>query len=157
MPPDSHRGSPKLDLTEASSDEGSTAPKVKLSLKRPILPGVCSNSVDVKLSVTYSISPGMTATPSAKKRKTLQDHARDIVEAERAARLEITRFAAKEKTAREAIKRQAAQDTALEIERLRLEFQREEGARQRAHELAILERQIQLERIKSNIDPHLPF
>jgi hypothetical protein len=83
--------------------------KVKLSLKHPILSGaMCSNSVDVKLSLTHSIPPGMTAMPLAKKRKTPQDHARDIVEAEHAARLEITCLTAKEKTAQEAIKRQAA-------------------------------------------------
>lgn len=75
------------------------------------------------------------------------------MEAERAAQMEMSHLNAKERTAREVIKRQAAQETALKIEQLCLKYQQEESAHQRAHELMMLDRQLQLEQLKMGIRP----
>jgi hypothetical protein len=82
----------------------------------------------------------------------------------RLTRIKLAEIHATEKTAREKVKRQTFAD--VEVERLR--FQREEGEKQRAHELMMMDRQIELERLRaisgghisppilnSNIDPIL--
>jgi hypothetical protein len=98
------------------------------------------------------------------KRKSISDMVRDEGELMRVTRVKIAEVQAKEKTAREKVKRQAF----AEVELQRLQFQREEGEKQRAHEVMMMERQIELERFKAiaagyigpsisdaNIDPSL--
>ena len=86
-----------------------------------------------------------------------------MADAERKVRLAMNQSNAQQRMAREQIKRQAARDTAVELESMRLKAQREEGAAQRAHELAMMERQIELTRLQHGglvgppaiIDPRL--
>lgn len=104
----------------------------------------------MKLTVKRPASPS-AGKSSVKKKRTPQELARDIVEGERAARLQMSAHSAKEKTKRELIKREAAHNTALEIEQLRLKHQVEEGARQRAHDLMMIDRQIQLEELRARV------
>ena len=91
------------------------------------------------------------AQSSVKKKKSPQELACDIVEGERAAQLQMSAHSAKEKTKRELIKWEAAYNTALEIERLRLKHQAEESANQWAHELMLVDRQIQLEKLRAGV------
>ncbi|KAI6011736.1 hypothetical protein EDC04DRAFT_2609790 [Pisolithus marmoratus] len=139
LPPDSHSGSPGLDdIDWPPSDEEQLwplTPKVKLTLK-------------------HAASPTVTPSqPLVKKKKTPQELAHDIVEGERAAHMEMNLVNAKERTKQEHIKRQAACETALEVEQLCLQHQQEEAACQHAHELTMMERQIYLEQLKAGIDP----
>ncbi|KIM56220.1 hypothetical protein SCLCIDRAFT_133132, partial [Scleroderma citrinum Foug A] len=84
---------------------------------------------------------------SVKKKKTPQELAHELVEGEHAARLQMTLYTSKEKTKRELIKREAACNTALEIERLHLKHQQKEADCQQAHELMMMDRQIKLEQL----------
>src|SRR6267154_579216 len=88
---------------------------------------------------------------ASKKRKSVHDMAREVADAEREARLLMNETNAKERTAREQIKRRSAFDTALAVERMRVE----QAAAQRAHELVMIEKQIELERIRAGI--HIPI
>ena len=133
----SHLGSPKLDIDWPLSEEEVTTPmatpvpKVKRNLKCPASPSIGQSSV--------------------KKKKTPQELARELVEGECAARLQMTLHTSKEKTKRELIKREAARNTALEIKRLRLKHKQKEADCQRAHELLMMDRQIRLEQLQAGI------
>lgn len=69
----------------------------------------------------------------------------------RLTRVKLAEIHAKEKTAREKVKRQAFAE--VEVERLR--FQREEGEKQRAHEVMMMDRQIELERLRAIAGGHI--
>jgi len=77
---------------------------------------------------------------------------RDESEHMRATRIKIVEVQAKEKTAREKVKR----ETLAEIELERLRFQREEGEKQHAHEVMMMDRQIELERLRTIAGGHIP-
>jgi hypothetical protein len=99
----------------------------------------------------------------AKKCKTPQDLIKEVADAEREVRLAMNQSNAQQRTAHEQIKHQAARDTAVELECMRLKAQREEGAAQCAHELAMMEKQIELTQLQHGglvgssavIDPRL--
>jgi hypothetical protein len=65
----------------------------------------------------------------AKKCKTPQDLIKEVADAEREVHLAMNQSNAQQRTAREQIKRQAAHDTAVELECMCLKAQREEGGR----------------------------
>ncbi|KIJ05172.1 hypothetical protein PAXINDRAFT_21546 [Paxillus involutus ATCC 200175] len=100
---------------------------------------------------------------SVKKRKTAQDLVKEVADAERQARLAMNATNAKERTAREQIKRQSAHDTAIAVEHLRVKAQQEQAAAQHAHELCMMDKQIELARLQRGgyqgalgpIDPQL--
>jgi hypothetical protein len=77
---------------------------------------------------------------------------RDESEHIRVTRIKIAEVQAKEKTAREKLKRQ----TLANIELQRLKFQREEGEKQRAHEVMMMDRQIELERLRAMVGGLIP-
>lgn len=60
-------------------------------------------------------------------------------------RVKIAEVQAREKTARKKLKHQTLANTELQ----RLQFQREEGEKQRAHEIMMMDRQIELERLRA--------
>jgi hypothetical protein len=104
------------------------------------------------------------STVKGQKRKSISDMVHDEGELIRVTRVKIAEVQAKEKTAHEKVKRQAFAE--LEVERL--QFQYEEGEKQCAHEVMMMDRQIELERFKAiaagyirppipdtNIDPSL--
>ncbi|KAJ8580321.1 hypothetical protein M405DRAFT_834492, partial [Rhizopogon salebrosus TDB-379] len=92
------------------------------------------------------------AKSASKKHKSMHDMAREVADAEHEACLRMNETNAKEHTAREQIKRRSAHDTALAVERMRVE----QAAAQREHELLMMEKQIELERIWAGIiDPQL--
>jgi len=68
---------------------------------------------------------------------------------------------ARESTEGERINHRSTHDTAIEVERLRIEAQEKEAAAARAHELLMLERQIELARIHAAapgpIDPRTGY
>lgn len=113
----------------------------------------------VKIKIPAASS--MALKPSSVRKKTAADLAWEVANAEHQARLHMTRINAKERTAREQVKQRSARRSAIELEELRLRHQQEEGERQRAHELRMVERQIELERIRAgmqaplSIDPQL--
>ncbi|KAF8442020.1 hypothetical protein L210DRAFT_987512 [Boletus edulis BED1] len=98
---------------------------------------------------------------SVKKRKTPQDFMKEMADAECEARLLTSAATAKEKTKRERIKRQTAHDTAITVEQMRIEAQEKQAIAARAHELMMMDRQIELARIHAGhaplgpIDPRL--
>lgn len=99
--------------------------------------------------------PSAELTASAikgQKRKTISDMVRDESEHIRVTRIKIAEVQAKEKTAREKLKRQ----TLANIELQRLKFQREEGEKQRAHEVMMMDRQIELERLRAMVGGLIP-
>jgi hypothetical protein len=87
------------------------------------------------------------AKSASKKRMFVHDMAREVADAEHEARLRMNETNAKECTARKQIKRRSAHDTALAVERMWVEH----AAAQREHELLMMEKQIELERIRAGI------
>jgi hypothetical protein len=85
------------------------------------------------------------STMKGQKCKTISDMVQEESEHIRVTRIKIAEFQAKEKTARDKVKRQ----TLANIELQRLQFQREEGEKQRAHEVMMMDRQIELERLRA--------
>jgi hypothetical protein len=85
------------------------------------------------------------------KRKSISDMVRDEGELIRVTRVKIAEVQAKEKTEREKVKRQAFTGVELEC----LHFQREEGEKQRAHEILMMNRQIELEKFKAIAAGHI--
>jgi hypothetical protein len=115
------------------------------------------------------VTPAKAAagTPSLK-RKSLHDQLKSVADSQSQARYKIAKMQAEEKGNRADRKANAKQQGALEVEQLRLQFQRDESLRhydnlaaQRAHDLVMLNRQVELERAKAggpmyninNIDP----
>jgi hypothetical protein len=94
---------------------------------------------------------GKHSTVKGQKRKSISDMVHDQGELIRVTRVKIAEVQAKEKTEREKVKRQAV--TELELEHLR--FQREEGEKQRAHEVMMMDRQIELERFRAMMAGHI--
>jgi len=88
----------------------------------------------------------LTASPiKGQKWKTISDMVWDESEHIRVTRIKIVEVQAKEKTARKKLKRQSL--TGIEHERL--QFQREEGEKHCAHEIMMIDRQIELKRLKA--------
>ncbi|KAH7911006.1 hypothetical protein BJ138DRAFT_1101375 [Hygrophoropsis aurantiaca] len=156
---DSRAGSPGFD----DSDFGKSDNEKLDNYTAPITP-----AHKVLLTVKPPASAAPTPTKSAtKKRQTPQDFVKDVADAEREARLRMTEINAKERTAREEIKRRTAHNTALEVERLRLKYQhnemmenRSQAIAQREHERIMIEKQIELERVRAgftggSLDPQL--
>ncbi|KAI6127908.1 hypothetical protein EDD16DRAFT_1516527 [Pisolithus croceorrhizus] len=81
---------------------------------------------------------------SVKKHKTPQDLIKEVAHAEQEVQVSMNESNAQEKTAYEQIKCKAAHDTTVELESMQLRVQQEEAAAQHAHELAMMDKQIQL-------------
>ncbi|KAG9311869.1 hypothetical protein JVU11DRAFT_8123 [Chiua virens] len=106
-----------------------------------------------------------TTTPSTKKCKTTQDIVKEVADAERQARLSMNEVNAREKTIREEVKHRSQYEIAVRVETMRLKAQQDEiaarateSAAQHAHELMMVEKQIELAHIQhggagGNIDP----
>ncbi|KAF8835212.1 hypothetical protein BDN67DRAFT_1015742 [Paxillus ammoniavirescens] len=107
--------------------------------------------VDNKLTLTIPSKRAADSTSvmqSVKKQKTAQDFVREVADAERQARLAMNVTNAKEHTAHEQIKCQSAHDTAIAVEHLRVKAQQEQAAAQHAHELHMMDKQIELARLQ---------
>ncbi|KAH7913600.1 hypothetical protein BJ138DRAFT_1220151 [Hygrophoropsis aurantiaca] len=87
-----------------------------------------------------------TPKPVQRGRKSIADSLQEITAAERETRISVAKANAKEKTAREGLKRKAL----VEVERLRIEFQREEGERKRRHEFQMMQARLELARHMRN-------
>lgn len=109
------------------------------------------SSSRLKLTIPSKRSSEATSSQPSKKRKSAQDLLKEVADAERDARLAMNATNAKQRVAREEIKRKSAYETAVVIERMRIQAQSEQAAAARAHELQIMERKIELARIQSGI------
>lgn len=91
-------------------------------------------------------SPGSTkAVPQ--KRRSMGEHLHDITDWERASRVKVAENSAKERTAREALKRNAA----VKMEAMCINFEREENEKKRAHELQMLRARIELLKLQTAV------
>ena len=114
----------------------------------------------LKLRVSLSskrAADTQATSSSAKKRKTPQDFMKEVADAEREARLVISAATAKEKTERERIKRQTAHNTAITVEQMRIEAQEKQAIAAHAHELMMMDRQIELARLHAGRAPFVPI
>ena len=94
---------------------------------------------------------------SVKKRKTPQDFMKEVADAEREARLVISAAAAKEKTEHERIKHQTAHNTAITVKQMHIEAQEKQAIAARAHELMMMDRQIELAHLHAGHAPLVPI
>jgi hypothetical protein len=85
------------------------------------------------------------------KHKSISDMIYDEGELIQVTQVKIAKVQAKEKTEREKVKQQAF----AEIELERLHFQCEEGEKQHAHEVIMMDQQIELERFKAIVAGHI--
>ncbi|KIK91256.1 hypothetical protein PAXRUDRAFT_149907, partial [Paxillus rubicundulus Ve08.2h10] len=98
---------------------------------------------------------------SVKKHWTLQDFVKEVADVEWETHLAMSTANARERTVHRWIKCQSAHDTAIAVEHLRIEAHNKQAAASHAHELLILDRQIELARINAGfhvpgpIDPQL--
>ncbi|KAM6497403.1 hypothetical protein JOM56_007876 [Amanita muscaria] len=141
-PDDSHRGSPGYDDLSNKGDDTSPSPPAKTPSKA-------------------------AAGPPSLKRKSLHDQLQSVADSQSQARYKIAKMQAEGKASRADRKANTKRQGVLEVELLRLQFQREESLRhhnnlaaQRSHELEMLDRQIELERARAggpmnNTDPTL--
>ncbi len=116
--------------------------------------------------VTSPVKPAVSDSSSKKiipqKRKSIQDQIKDIAEQEQQNRVKIAKINAKEKTVRAKARVAEKGQMALHLKQVRMQFQHDKAEHHRVHELAMIDRQIQLELIKANalhpppsIDPSL--
>lgn len=115
----------------------------------------------LKVTIPSKHASDSPVVRSAKKHKGPQDFVADMAEAECQAHLQMNKTNAKLCIEKERIKREAAHDTAITVECMHLEAQAEQAAAQRAHELLMMEKQIELARLRAGypvpvIDPNLP-
>lgn len=96
---------------------------------------------------TPDVKPAISL-PRVPKRKSVSDTIADATEKERHTRLKMTEVNAKQKTTRALGTAKYKQDAKIEVKKMELAFQREENNYQRQHELAVLEKQIELERLR---------
>ncbi|KAI0370449.1 hypothetical protein BV20DRAFT_1113176 [Pilatotrama ljubarskyi] len=122
-----------LDNSSSDSDETNVVAKSVGKRKRP--------------STTSSVNTSMS-----KRRKTMLQHVQELAAADREARLKQTRMHLyarhKYKLEKEKIR--------CDLERARLEHEARERDKQRAHELKLMEAQIELERIRRGMAPISP-
>lgn len=128
---DSHRGSPRLDVIDLVDGTSSPTSSKRDSRER---------------DRDHSNDKG-----NPRKRKKPHDF-REIVEGERETRERIATTSAREKTARERIKRQMAMDT----ERMRLEHARREKELDREHEEKMMRQRIELARLQQGFPTSSP-
>ena len=83
--------------------------------------------------------------PRGQKRKSIADLFADTAAADRQSRMDLFKKSAKEKARRLSTR----ENTKLQIERVRLDHQAQQAEAQRAHEMKMIERQIELERLRS--------
>ena len=104
----------------------------------------------VKVEIPKCSKP-FASVAKGQKRKSISDMVRDEGELIRVTRVKIAGVQAKEKTEHEKVKRQAFAKVELE----RLQFQCDEGEKQRAHEVMMMDRQIELKRFKAITAGHI--
>lgn len=119
-PADSHAGSPSLD------EEG---------------------NVDVESCHSSPEAPA--SKPVNKKRKSLADTASDIAGHERINRRRITEDLAKEKTRRSTAREHIKREAHFNIEMARMEHATNDANARRAHELVMMDRTMELERLRA--------
>lgn len=91
-------------------------------------------------------TPSTTPKPTGPRRRSgFLDQVKEMTEGERAARLKTAEIAAKEKTARAALKRKAE----ATAEERRLKHLEKEGERNRKHQSDMMDKQIELMRLKA--------
>jgi hypothetical protein len=131
----SHIGSPHLDQTdvEAHSDSGHSTPS----------------------PAKVAVPSGSQAPPRGQKRKSIADTLAETVAAKRKARAQLYTMAAREKTQRAAERERIKRSSTEKIELARLDHQRTEASAQRMHEERMLDKQIELERLRAVSHP--PF
>jgi hypothetical protein len=117
-------------------------------------PALDDNDV-VEVEMSKPDKPFASAV-KGQKRKSISDMVRDESELIQVTRIKIAEVQANEKTAREKVKWQALAEVELEC----IRFQQDEGQKQRAHEVMMMDRQIELERFKAiaagRIGPPIP-
>ncbi|KAF8836553.1 hypothetical protein BDN67DRAFT_983860 [Paxillus ammoniavirescens] len=145
MPPgSSHPPSPDMIHWEDSDDNNADITPIKVT-------------IPTKRAAGTPVASG----GSVKKCQTPQDLVKEVADAERETRLAMSTANARECTVREQIKCQSAHDTAIAVERLHIDAHDKQAAASCAHELLILDRQIELARINAGfhvpgpIDPQL--
>jgi hypothetical protein len=120
--------SPGWDLSDGSEDDlETTNPDAPLATPY------------VKRKTEHTLTPSLVPA----KRKTMTEQLQEITEMERITRIKLVETNAKEKTARQALKCKSA----LKIEEMRIQFQREEAEKNRAHQLEMLKARIELAKI----------
>lgn len=112
-------------------------------------PGLDDNDV-IEAEMPKHGKPFASVT-KGQKRKSISDMVCDESELMQVTRVKIAEVQAKEKTEWEKVKRQAFAEVELE----RLQFQHEEGEKQRAHKVMMMDRQIELERFKAMVAGHI--
>jgi hypothetical protein len=136
---------------------------------RPSSPVPCDNEDDDKNSTALSSPPSSpskpqpltTPTPKAKveyptsiprtnKRKAIADRVQEIADMDRSQRMKIAEVKEREKTSRS----QAKYQSKHALEMARMEFQRREAEYARQHQLQMLEKQVELERLKLQVHGH---
>ncbi|KAJ7858305.1 hypothetical protein B0H13DRAFT_2356586 [Mycena leptocephala] len=116
---------------------------------------ISSHSSPLRPSTPKTPAPRVKAEPSqasaarGTKRKSVHDQVEALATQDRVQRLKVAEVREREKTARAKHK----YDTKSELELAKLQHQQMEAERQRQHEFAMLERQIQLERLRQQAGP----
>ncbi|KAF8064138.1 hypothetical protein FPV67DRAFT_1451371 [Lyophyllum atratum] len=135
------RTSPKWDIEH---DSGSDSVK---TLSDHSDDSLSDSDLDIKTPVTPSqpLKAANAGKSTGQKRKGIHDMVTNLTSASRDTAVKIARIKYEEKTRGSMHKEKIKRKSELELELARLEHQRLQGEAQRAHELPMLDRQLQLE------------
>lgn len=156
--PVSHESSPYIYnagiQVDGSDDDG-------LTQFRLGSPGLDSPRKIRSSSPTKSVTAIKTEVPAsratASKRKSYHDQLRESGEFERASRERIAAIQTKGKTERQEIKESKRRKLAIEVEDLRGRNAREENLAMRAHEIAMMDRKLELARLQQSPMPQQQY
>ncbi|KAJ7461893.1 hypothetical protein FB451DRAFT_1404398 [Mycena latifolia] len=123
-------------------DSGEDADSISISSSPPMRPKAKTPATPaVKIKAE---PPSVSASARGTKRKTTHEHVAEIASQDRAQRIKLMELKEKAKTARA----RAKYDAKTQLELARLKHQEEEAARQRQHDMFMIDRQMQLEAMR---------
>lgn len=109
--------------------------------------------VEAVTPAPLSVKAEPSAARAGQKRKSMADAIHETATADRNARIKMMEVKEKEKTARAETKETIKSRTLMTLEGQRMQHQREQAALDRAHALAVLDKQIELERLRAGVAP----
>lgn len=112
--------------------------------------------VDVDIHSRQSSPEAPIAPPASKKRKSLADTASEIAGQERTNRRRISEDIAKEKTRRATAREHIKREAHVSIEMARLAHSTNDANARRAHELAMMDRTLELEQLRAGNHTAVP-
>lgn len=99
---------------------------------------------------TSAVKPG-SSFGQGQKRKSMADAIQDVAAADRNTRIKIVEFKEREKTARVTARERIKRKGLIDLEARRMEHDHREAVERHQHDLLMMDKQIELERIRAGL------